>query len=431
MTTMISGGQDVGIIGFGSQSKLDYVVQSQRGAFYPLDDLLDTYGQGTQELLDEAIWDGMRIGGSIFGIPTFKDNGYYISLIYNVEMAEELGINIDDYEYGNWRELEPLLYDAKAKRDEKYPEFADRPIAADNSLIMPYNFALECFFNDSYLAVCNIPGIDDVAGYDVSTAFNFYASDEFLEFALQKQRMVEDGVYAYDYTDRNEWNYDGVNFAYIGWGYTYMEKHLFGDVFTTKMRMSDHLWTDTSNFHSAGTAISANSAQPERAMMILNLVNTDPFFATTMRFGIEGQHWVYDDEGKMQIGGERNSGPRAEWGYYFWYMAPVGNLTIVNAPEGLVGPDGIMLTKMMEYNESCLKAEHLGFALNTDPIRNEIAACTNIVQEYQDELVWGRLSSQDEVREIVAEFNDKLTANGVDKIVAEVQAQLDAWSAAR
>ena len=32
MNTMISSGQDVGIIGFGSQTKLDYVVNSQRGA---------------------------------------------------------------------------------------------------------------------------------------------------------------------------------------------------------------------------------------------------------------------------------------------------------------------------------------------------------------------------------------------------------------
>ena len=35
MNTMISSGQDVGIIGFGSQTKLDYVVNSQRGAELP------------------------------------------------------------------------------------------------------------------------------------------------------------------------------------------------------------------------------------------------------------------------------------------------------------------------------------------------------------------------------------------------------------
>ena len=431
MTTMIQSGQDVGIIGFGSQTKLDYVVQAGVGAYYPLDELLETYGQGTKALFDDQLWDCMRYNGVIYGIPTLKDNGYFISLIWNEELADELGLNPEEWEFNNWRDLEPYLYEAKALRDEKYPEHADRPITVDNTLAVPYNFALECIFQDSYLAVNNIPGIEDIAAYDTETVFNFYSTDEYLEMCIAKQRMVEDGIYAYDYTDKNEWNYDGVNLAYIGWGYTYMEKHLFGDAFTTRMKMFDKIWTDTSNFYSAGTAISANSANPERAMMILNLVNTDPFFATTMRLGIEGMHYVYDADGKMQIGGERNSGDRPEWGYYYWYAAPVGNLTIVNAPESMTGPDGIMLTKMMEYNQSCLKAAHMGFVFDMEPVRNEIAACTNIVSEYQMELIRGQLGSEDEVREIWEEFNEKLSANGVDAIVAEAQAQMDAWKAAK
>ena len=78
---------------------------------------------------------------------------------------------------------------------------------------------------------------------------------------------------------------NGVCF-FIGWGYTYMQEHLFSDAWTSKMVMSDHIWTETNNYYSAGTAISANCKNPERAMMVLNLVNTDPFVATLMRFGV-------------------------------------------------------------------------------------------------------------------------------------------------
>ena len=55
IVTRINSGEDLGIIGFGSQTKLDYVVRSQTGAYYPLDGddaLLDTYGQGTRALFD-------------------------------------------------------------------------------------------------------------------------------------------------------------------------------------------------------------------------------------------------------------------------------------------------------------------------------------------------------------------------------------------
>jgi putative aldouronate transport system substrate-binding protein len=432
MTTMISAGQDVGIVGFGSQSKLDYVVQSRRGSFYSLNELLDTYGAETKALFPDEIWESMRIDGNIYGIPSLKDNCYIISLIYNAEMADALGLDMSQVKYSNWRQIEPFLEEAVQKRHEVFPEYDEYPLCGGAALEVPYNFALETFLNDSYLAVSNIEPFNDVAGYDDDTVFNLYATDEYREFARSRQRMVEKNIFAYDYTGKSEWNYTGGMFAWVGWGYTYMQEHLYGDAFTTKMIVSDRIWTDTNNYFSAGTAISANCAEPERAMMILNLVNTDPEFATMMRFGVEGQHYILNDEGKMQFeGSARNGGDRADYGYYYWYAAPVGNLTIVNAPESLIGPNGIMLTEMQRYNETAVIPNHMGFVFDINPVANEIAACTNVVMEYRDMLRNGQLASQDEVDETVDEFNTKLTANGVDKIVAEVQKQIDAWKAGK
>ena len=126
-------------------------------------------------------------------------------------------------------------------------------------------------------------------------------------------------------------------------------------------------------------------------------------------------------------GSERNGGDRADYGYYYWYAAPVGNLTIVNAPEDLIGPDGIMLTEMMRYNKEAVIPNHMGFVFDIEPVANELAACTNVVMEYRDVLRKGQLSSQEEVDNTVDEFVAKLKANNVDKIVAEVQRQIDDW----
>ncbi|MDD3931697.1 MAG: ABC transporter substrate-binding protein [Eubacteriales bacterium] len=432
MTTMVSAGQDVGIIGFGSQSKLDYVVQSNRGAFYPLDDLLGQYGSGTWKLFDEAIWNSMRINGKIYGIPSLKDNCYIISIIYNAEMADALGIDMESVDYKNWRNIEPFLNDVIEKRETMFPEYDQYPLCGGAGLESPYNFAIESFLNDSYLAACNIDPFFDVEGFDADTVFNLYATDEYREFCKSRQRMVERNIFAYDYTDKSEWNYTGGMFAWVGWGYTYMQEHLFGDNFTTKMVVSDHIWTDTNNYFSAGTAISANCAVPERAMMLLELVNTDPEFATMMRFGIEGKHYIINNEGKMQFeGSERNGGERADYGYYYWYAAPVGNLTIVKAPESLTGPNGIMLDRIIEYNNSAVLPNHMGFVFNVEPVANEIAACTNVVMEYRDTLRNGQLDSQEEVDTVVDEFVAKLEANNVQKIVDECQKQINEWKAGR
>ncbi|MDR2658322.1 MAG: ABC transporter substrate-binding protein [Oscillospiraceae bacterium] len=430
MGTMLASGQDLGIVGFGSQSKSDYVIESRRGSFYPLDELLDTVGTGTKALFSDGMWNAMKINGHIYGIPTLKDNGYYISMIYNDTMAQELGIDPMQGEYHSFRDLEPLLREAKEKRDAAHPEWADQPVLWSNNRIEPYNFAFEIYLNENYVAVCNIDGIMDIEGYDPETVFNFYETPEYLDFCLQQQRMVEDGIMAYDYTDHTDWQKDGSMFASTGWGYLYMQEHLYSDQFVTKMRMSDHIWTATDNLHSAGTAISANCANPVNAMKVLELVNTDPFVATMLRFGVEGIHWTRDEEGKMTFKGTTNEDP-GNRAYYYWYMAPAGNLTIVNAPEELVGPDNLLMKQMVEYNQKALLPPHMGFVFDPSPVANQVAAVSSVVQEYQKELTNGQSGSQDEVIEVVEEFRAKLVQNGSEVIVAEVQRQIDEWKAAQ
>ena len=116
----------------------------------------------------------MRINGKIYGIPSKKDNGYFISLIYNADMVEDLGIDLSDLDYSNFRDLEDLFYETKEARDEKYPEMAEYPIVWSVNLFYPYFFAFETFLNDSYMAVANIDGIMDIEGYESDTVFNFY-----------------------------------------------------------------------------------------------------------------------------------------------------------------------------------------------------------------------------------------------------------------
>ena len=127
---------------------------------------------------------------------------------------------------------------------------------------------------------------------------------------------------------------------------------------------------------------------------------------------------------------ERNSDP-ASRGFYMWYAAPLGNLLIVNAPEELTGPNNTLLTEMERLNEECINANNMGFSFNTENVVNEVAACTNIVAQYQEDIANGKLNSQEDVEAYVNEFREQLKANGVDTIVAEVQRQLDEWMAAR
>ncbi len=425
--TKLSAGENLGLVTIGSG--VNYTVQAKQGAFYPMDELLETYGVGIRGLFSDDVWDTMRIDGKIYAIPILKDNCYIMNMIYNEEMAQALELDMENLEYKNWRQNEEFFTNALALRDEKFPEHKGKPLLNDITMEVPFYFGLETFL-DNYVAVCNIDGINDVAGYDSNTVFNLYATDEYREFCRMKQRMVAGGVYAYDFSNFPDSMYDGSLLATSGWGFTYINEHLYGDKFTTRLKVAENVWTDTNNYIGGGTAISVNCENPERAMMVMELVNTDPYVATLLRFGIEGEHYLIDGDGNMTFDGSpRNSDP-ANRGYQYWYGASFGNLTIVDAPESFTGPDNIMLQRIVEYNNSALLPAHMGFVLDTSSISNEIAACSNVVAEYSDTLRKGQYDTPEAVDAAIDQFNEKLKANNVDKILEEVQAQIDAWNAA-
>ena len=73
----------------------------------------------------------------------------------------------------------------------------------------------------------------------------------------------------------------------------------------------------------------------------------------------------------------------------------------------------------------------MGFVLDTTEIENELSACNNVISEYLGYLQKGLLESPEAVNKSVDDFVAKLKQNGSEKIVAEVQAQIDAWETSK
>lgn len=426
MPTMLQSGEDLGMVRVLSQ--IPYNSYAQQGAYYPLNDLLDQYGAGTKGLFSEDVWDSLKIDGNIYCVPTLKDNCYIMGYLYNADLADEMGIDMDNTGWQNGRDAGEDLLKFMEIRNELHPEWEGIPLVSNIPIVCPYFFNVETIGGNLF-SVCNVPGMEELAGYDCDTVVNLYETDEFREFCRMQQRLLEAGVYAYDYSEYSNLYAEPATLMHLAWGFTWVDEHIFSESITTKLKVFDNIYTDADNYTSAATAISANCADPERAMMVIELFNTDPYVATLIRFGVEGEHWTTDENGNMTFKGTANEDP-SNRAFYYWYGNDFGNLTITRTPEDVGGPDGIVFDKMIECNNSAKLAAHMGFVLNTDNIQNEIAACTNVVQEFSA-LTTGHYNSQEEVDAALDEMIAKLKANGVDKIVAECQAQIDAWNAAQ
>ena len=85
-------------------------------------------------------------------------------------------------------------------------------------------------------------------------------------------------------------------FAQTGWAIPISRITSF-DKYVTKMKMSEHLWTETNNYFSAGTAISANAPTGARDD-VPQPGQYRPYVATMMRFGVEGIHYKRDAEAR-------------------------------------------------------------------------------------------------------------------------------------
>jgi len=339
---------------------------------------------------------------------------------YNATLAEELGVDMSEYtSYTRVSDFEDLFAEVLAKRAELRPDLAEFPLMRSVQ-DWPHNFAIETFVDYFLGAVTNIPGIMDIAGYDTETVFNMYETEEYYDFAKTMVRFVQSGVLR-SWTAANY-------FFHTSWGLVRYGEHYFTTEWIAQGLPAARTWATTTVLQ-LGVGISSQCPEKERAMMAIELMNTDADLATMIRFGIEGEHYVFDENGDMTFeASPRNSDPTAR-GYYRWYAAPIGNLLIARAPVSLSGPNNVMMDLIKEFNATS-KMGHMGFLFDQDPVQNELAACTAVYQEYAPTISKGRFPNEEAIVSYVDEFNAKLYSNGLQRVIDEIQRQMDEWKAA-
>ncbi len=422
MSTMVGSGQPMDILA-AVWYKYTFPNVAQQGVLAPIEDLLETYAPNTYKLVPEALWKGVTVDNHILGIPAYKDSCQLPSFVWNKTFADKLGVDPSKVEWGSLYDLLPTLYEASAKKDQLFPEEKNIPIM-DWDTTLNYYSPYETI---NGLAVANIPGIEAYAGKGTGeTIFNVYDTEEFRKYAMTKKEMVEKNVYSYDgnqFAGADTVRAEGKLFGYATMGLVSTDPKEFGPDSDMKLSNSKYVFTETSSPQASVQCISATSKNKERALMFLDLVNTDSFVATTLRFGIEGEHYKKTSDGLISFEGTPRNGDPANRGYFHWYGWYFGSLFSSAIPEG--NPADLW-DRLKSFNEKAIISDNMGFIFDTKPVTNEIAACTTVIDEYLPNLNAGKLK---DVNANIDEFVAKLKASGSEKIVEEAQKQLNTWRA--
>ncbi|MEG2697625.1 MAG: extracellular solute-binding protein [Ruthenibacterium sp.] len=411
MPVIISSGQEFDVC-FSTSWMVNYNEYVAKKAFLPMNDLLDTYAPETKKFIPESYWNGLTIDGNIYGVPGYKEAGHQFGIMYNKDMADEMGIDMSGVK--TLKDFGPILKAVKEKRPDL--------LGVSGSL---YNSALplEHLSGDWMLpGVLNVPEMETFKDAPEGKIINQFETPEFMEFSKMAREWYTSG-----YTPK-----DPVNYGSAGTANTDMkEKKLFSFLIWYAPGCESSLeaqygcklgyvplyrpileTADTSG--GAIHCISQSSKNPERAMEFINLLETDEKLGTLLRHGIEGVHYTLEgDQAKMLAPADN---PVYDYGSGW----PLG--TIFNQKWTTSFPAN---TEQMylDFNATLAPTAGLGFTFNQENVKNEIASLNNVIKEFFDPITYGVVDPE----EYIPKFNEKLKANGLDAYMTELQTQFDAW----
>ncbi len=382
-----------------------------KGRYLPLDPLLEQYGKGIRDILDPSILQASKVEGSIYGIVTNKEFASSKGLVVRKDLVDSL--NIDLSQVRQLSDFGPIFERVK----QRQPDIAPLQARADRS---PLTFMMQYGMFDM---LGEGPGVLYREGPSTQVV-NMAETPEFRQTVKTLYEWNRAGYLNADATTTKDNEYDAVKagkaFAYaesLKPGFEIQASRDTGYPMVSVELMKPY--TTTADTTSAMFAITKNAKHPEKAMMLLNLLYTDPYLLNLLDWGVEGVHYVMKGDNVIDY----PDGIDAKTvGYNLNQPWMFGNQlnSYLWANEN---PN--LWDQYRAFNDQADKSKALGFVFNPEKVKTEIAASILVEKQFMPALNTG---AQDPDK-IIPMYLEKLKAAGADKVIAEKQRQLNAWLA--
>lgn len=393
-----------------------YTNNVANGSLLPLDDLLREEAPGLWASMPETTWDAARINGVIYGVINQQIFPKPWGVHVRKDLLEKYNFSLDNVT--KWEDMEPFL---EAVRDGEgiTPVYADD--SAGSSLWRPQYYGYDPL--DDGLAFVGIKADDETL-----TVVNVVETEEYREAANLSKKWVDAGYFPKELAPADEAR-AAFRAGLFAMGY-HVEKPgndvemqtMVGWEFVIK-NLTDPLILDTAGATATMNAICTTSKHPVEAMRFLEQLNTDPVLYNLLARGIEGVHWVWKDEANKVITypegvDSSNSGydPNTDWMFGNQFNAYYRSEAQVGAWEA---------TKAM--NDNAYPSKALGFVVDREPIKTEVAQVTALMEELGRPIAYGWVAYDEAAPDLLQKMNDA----GAQKIIEEVQRQLNDWQAAK
>lgn len=416
-TMAINGGDDVDIYFTSFWTRNEYVPYAKKGAYLKLDDLIAEYAPNYFNGMHPAMRDGLVIEGSegegIYALPAAKELAMQYVWEMNVPVLEKYGVTAADI--NSYYDLGPILQKIKdGEGADFYPLSNDTTVLS--RMVMPTviidpNELLSYQFDP--VNPSKSP-MEFKSRYE-TPEFKTYAEktrEYYLAGFINPEAALEPTM-AVTWTDSKTSGKWAISTRSAAPAYQFADSAQYGYQIDIKNAVAGIV--DTNGPRGSLHAVSSISANPERAVQLLDLVNSDVYLHDLLVYGVEGVQYELVD-GKVNFLPERDN--------YIVWKAGIGQLAMCTPT--VADPDNLKQI-IEDFNTKGVESlPILGFNFDTEPVKNEMAALANVRNEY----FWSLAAGSVDPATALPQFIEKLKANGIDKVVAEANAQLAAWQAA-
>lgn len=421
---MLLSGEGLDLVTVGTW--LDLWGNITRGAFADLTDLLPAYAPGIWQDRSQDEWDQIKVDGKIHFVPqTRYDQWVDQGIMYRKDWAEAFGIALP---ITTWEGI--TEYFTKVK--ETYPDII--PFDTHNNRKENWWGWVQSHTDHALMEMVNT-GFTNIffskSAEDMTVVCPVF-EDTMLDFARMMKKWQDDGIYRKDVlnTTHDDWALflEGRNGgwgrhtnSYLGDWKKFEEKNPGADMqmFAFADESGNLTYTDPAN---DGMAVSYFSKHPERALMVLDLIYSDPQLYRLMQYGIEGENYFINEDGLRcgySVDGDYPFPDGVDKTYWsnMWGM----RISAFEVPGTGRNPH---YEEVVAHKESMAKLfPFVGFAFNAEPVQSELAQVAEIVNRYMPQITYGLAADAEKT---VEDFRNALKSAGVDTVMDEIQKQLDA-----
>lgn len=378
---------------FTDQSR--YNAEVTTGVLMDIKELLPEVAPDLYEMIPEDYWGAVTIGGGIYGVPTYKDSSVTEYFIWDKDIADKYSIDIE-----NVNTFEDLYTAMKTiKEGEGGSPYYMSKSGAD--------FLVTAYYDQlgAGLAPLGVKYDDET-----KTVVNPLEDEDILSKLDVVHQMYLDGIINGDAPTADDANKYRTFFIAQGWSgaaeSTWGPNN--GIENCVAVQYGDTV-VSNSTVRGSISAIYSGCEHPDKALELLQLVNTDSKVRDWLYYGVEGENFEYTEDGKVN---KLNSD---------WSMAGYTQGTFF-AVSQLADTEVNQWDEVRALNESATPSIMIGFDMDTSSIETELANCRAVYEKYKSEFFTG---AQDP-RELVQTIHDELEAAGWETIREEAQKQIDA-----